>query len=159
MSAPLPVRTGVTVQGWGNSKTEEAGSTLTQIDVVIRSREECNYVYNNTDRKVKRGLELFLPELVTESMFCADSTLNTGEVGNNNCIFNPMFRKMLEIVFVAVYIITVVAHSSSISPNVVCCLLSGSLWVKKKTQDTRMGSKCLFTLYFLKYSFVCLNCR
>ena len=132
MSAPLPVRTGVTVQGWGNSKTEEAGSTLTQIDVVIRSREECNYVYNNTDRKVKRGLELFLPELVTESMFCADSTLNTGEVGNNNCIFNPMFRKMLEIVFVAVYIITVVAHSSFISPNVVCCLLSGSLWVKKK---------------------------
>ena len=106
MSAPLPVRTGVTVQGWGNSKTEEAGSTLTQIDVVIRSREECNYVYNNTDRKVKRGLELFLPELVTESMFCADSTLNTGEVGNNNCIFNPMFRSMLENVSVAVDIIT-----------------------------------------------------
>ena len=127
VSAPLPVGKSVSVQGWGKSNDDKAGTVLTQIDVAIRSREECNYVYNNTDRKVKRGLELFLPELVTESMFCADSTLNTGEVGNNNCIFNPMFRKMLEIVFVAVYIITVVAHSSSISPNVVCCLLSGSL--------------------------------
>ena len=158
MSAPLPVRTGVTVQGWGNSKTEEAGNTLTQIDVVIRSREECNYVYNNTDRKVKRGLELFLPELVTESMFCADSTLNTGEVGNNNCIC-LMFRNMLENVFVVFDIIKVVAHSSSLSPNVVCCLLSESLWVFKKTQHTRLGSKCLVTIYFLKYSYFCSSCR
>ena len=102
----MPVGKSVSVQGWGKSNDDKAGTVLTQIDVAIRSREECNYVYNNTDRKVKRGLELFLPELVTESMFCADSTLNTGEVGNNNCIFNPMFRSKLENVFVAVDIIT-----------------------------------------------------
>ena len=122
----MPVGKSVSVQGWGKSNDDKAGTVLTQIDVAIRSREECNYVYNNTDRNIKRGLELFLPELVTESMFCADSTLNTGEVGNNNCIC-LMFRNMLENVFVVFDIIKVVAHSSSLSPNVVCCLLSESL--------------------------------
>ena len=91
MSAPLPVRTAVTVQGWGSSNIEEAGTTLTQIDVAIRSQEECNYVYNNTERKVRLGLELQLPQLVTESMFCADSTLNTGEVGTNNYVLSMLF--------------------------------------------------------------------
>ena len=70
----------VSVQGWGKSNDDKAGTVLTQIDVAIRSREECNYIYDNTPLRVRFGLEVFLPQLVTETMFCADSNLNTGEV-------------------------------------------------------------------------------
>ena len=80
VSAPLPVGKSVSVQGWGKSNDDKAGTVLTQIDVAIRSQEECNYVYNNTQLRIRLGLELFLPQLVTEAMFCADSNLNTGEV-------------------------------------------------------------------------------
>ena len=65
---------GVTVQGWGKNDEGTIGETLTQIDVNIRSNEECNYLYNNT---VRRGdwirVQTFLPDLLTDNMFCASS--------------------------------------------------------------------------------------
>ena len=44
---------------------------------MVRSREECNYKYRSVPaHKVAH----FFPQLVTETMFCADNNLNT-EVG------------------------------------------------------------------------------
>ena len=64
------------MQGWGKNEDEEIGVTLTQIDVNIRSNEECNYFYNNTVRRSDAlRVRLFLPDLVNDSMFCASSNL------------------------------------------------------------------------------------
>ena len=67
---------GVTVQGWGTNEDEEIGVTLTQIDVSIRSNEECNYFYKNTVRKSDAiRVKIFLPDLINDSMFCANSNV------------------------------------------------------------------------------------
>ena len=71
------IHTGITVQGWGTDENGEQGQTLTQIDVSIRSKEECNYQFKNNVRRLDAlRIKAFLPDLITDSMFCADSTLN-----------------------------------------------------------------------------------
>ena len=67
---------GVTVQGWGTNEEGETGVTLTQIDVSIRSNDECNYFYKNTVRRSDAlRVQIFLPELINDSMFCANSNV------------------------------------------------------------------------------------
>ena len=64
---------GVTVQGWGVTNDGEAGQNLTEIDVTVRSREECNDKYHSISNFTRN---FYLPELVTEVVFCADHNLN-----------------------------------------------------------------------------------
>ena len=72
------------MQGWGTDENGEFGQTLTQIDVSIRSKEECNYQFQNNIRRVDAlRITAFLPDLITDSMFCADSTLN--QEGTGTC--------------------------------------------------------------------------
>ena len=76
------IHTGITVQGWGKDENGEFGQTLTQIDVSIRSKEECNYQFKNNVGKLDAlRIQAFLPDLITDSMFCADSTLNQEATG------------------------------------------------------------------------------
>ncbi len=64
---------GVTVQGWGLTTEGGAGENLTEIDVTIRSREECNYKYQKVDNYT---INRRIPQLVTEVMFCANNNVN-----------------------------------------------------------------------------------
>ena len=76
---------GITVQGWGKDKRGlegETGKLLTQIDVSIRSQLECNEKYNTTITIIdERRIQTQLPELIINSMFCADSNLDSSQVG------------------------------------------------------------------------------
>ena len=76
---------GITVQGWGKDQRGpegEAGKLLTQIDVSIRSQLECNEKYNKTVTIIdERRIQAFIPELMISSMFCADSNLDSSQVG------------------------------------------------------------------------------
>ena len=76
-STESKVGLGVTVQGWGAHKKDGKGGTLlTQIDVSIRSKEECNDKYNAMGDLIQARLKAFIPDLFSDSMFCADSTLD-----------------------------------------------------------------------------------
>ena len=73
---------GVTIQGWGTNNDGENGKLLTQIDVSIRSKQECNEKFNSTrDRLNKARIKAFIPDLLPDSMFCADSNLDGSQVG------------------------------------------------------------------------------
>ena len=78
------INTGIVVQGWGTDENEDEGKSVTQIDVSIRSKEECNYQFQNNVRRLDAlRIKAFLPDLITDSMFCADSILNQ-ETGTCN---------------------------------------------------------------------------
>ena len=64
---------GVTVQGWGVNNDGVTGNTLTEIDVTVRSRAECNHKYQRVRNRTRN---IYFPELLTEAMFCADHNLN-----------------------------------------------------------------------------------
>ena len=80
-STSSKVGLGITVQGWGKDNKGDYGKLLTQIDVVIRSKQECNDKYNATiGVQDQRRIKAFIPELMINSMFCADSTLDGRQV-------------------------------------------------------------------------------
>ena len=81
-SAESKVGFGITVQGWGKDNDGESGKLLTQIDVSIRSKEECNDKYRAAiGRQDKARIKFYLPDLLTDSMYCADSNLDGNQVG------------------------------------------------------------------------------
>ena len=81
-STESKVGLGITVQGWGRDNKGESGKLLTQIDVSIRSQEECNDKYNSTTRSLDQArIRAFIPDLLPNSMFCADSNLDRSIVG------------------------------------------------------------------------------
>ena len=76
------INTGIVVQGWGTDENEDEGKSVTQIDVSIRSKEECNYQFKNNVRRMDAlRIKAFMPDLITDSMFCADSTIIQEETG------------------------------------------------------------------------------
>jgi len=79
------INTGIVVQGWGKDENEEQGKSLTQIYVSIRSKNDCNYLLTNNVRRLDAlRIKEYLPDLTTDSMFCADSILNPEETGTCN---------------------------------------------------------------------------
>ena len=79
------INTGIVVQGWGKDENEEQGRSLTQIYVSIRSKNDCNYLLTNNVRRLDAlRIKEYLPDLTTDSMFCADSILNPEETGTCN---------------------------------------------------------------------------
>ena len=64
---------GLTVQGWGNTLRGVAGENLTEIDITVRSRAECNYKFQSLNNYRRRTR---IPQLVTEVMFCANNNVN-----------------------------------------------------------------------------------
>ena len=73
---------GITVQGWGVDNNGESGKLLTQIDVSIRSKEECNDKFSSTvSRQDQLRVQAFIPDLLIDSMFCADNNLDDNLVG------------------------------------------------------------------------------
>jgi hypothetical protein len=69
---------GITTVGWGRDNEDVYGEGLTQIDVTIRGPDECNYKYNQTDRKDMIRIKTQLPRLLISSQYCADNNVNTG---------------------------------------------------------------------------------
>ena len=73
--------------GWG---TEESSDDLklTQIDVAIRSKQFCNFKLNKTKHEGSRQtflrIDFFLPDLLKETQFCADSTTLTQDIRTIN---------------------------------------------------------------------------
>ena len=81
-STATKVGLGVTVQGWGTNNDGENGKLLTQIDVSVRSQHECNDKLNATRGKQNQArIKAFIPDLLLDSMFCADSNLDGNQVG------------------------------------------------------------------------------
>ena len=64
------------MQGWGRDKSGQSGKLLTQIDVSIRSKEECNDKYRAAGGLDQARIKPALPDLLIDSMFCADNNLN-----------------------------------------------------------------------------------
>ena len=62
----------VTIQGWGEDEDGVSGEELTQIDLTVRKISYCNEKYQTISYQ---KVSLFLPELLINSMFCADSNL------------------------------------------------------------------------------------
>ena len=81
-STESKVNDGVTIQGWGTNNDGESGKLLTQIDVSIRSKHECNDKLNATRGRINQArIKTFIPDLLPDSMFCADSNLDGNQVG------------------------------------------------------------------------------
>ena len=65
----------VTIQGWGKEKKNgPTSSQLTQVDLTVRSRENCNNKYKKMSPALKA---VWLPNLLITSMFCADGNLRS----------------------------------------------------------------------------------
>ena len=70
-------RVGITSQGWGYNEDGKLGEGLEKIDVNVRSKSECDFMYsNNLSRLDKLRVRRFLPDLVSSSLFCADNNLD-----------------------------------------------------------------------------------
>lgn len=74
---------GLTTVGWGRDDQDVIGGELTQIDVTIRSNEECNTIYGRTSRANQIRLKKQLPDLLKTSQLCADNNINT-QIGTCN---------------------------------------------------------------------------
>ena len=85
-SKSLPLKSvvglSVTSQGWGTEKSTD-NLKLTQINVAIRSQQFCNYKLNKTKHEGSRQtflrIDLFLPDLLRDTQYCADTTTLTDE--------------------------------------------------------------------------------
>ncbi len=64
---------GVTVQGWGLTNFGEAGQNLTEIEITVRSKAECNHNYQSVANYTRNRR---IPHLMTEAVFCANNNLN-----------------------------------------------------------------------------------
>ena len=70
-------RVGITSQGWGYNEDGKLGEGLEKIEVSVRSKSECDFMYsNNLSRLDKLRVRKFLPDLVSSSLFCADNNLD-----------------------------------------------------------------------------------
>ena len=72
----------LTLIGWGKEKNSD-DLKLTQINVAIRSKQFCNFKLNKTKHEGSRQtflrIDLFLPDLLKDTQFCADTTTLTDE--------------------------------------------------------------------------------
>ena len=72
----------LTFTGWGTEKSTD-NLKLTQINVAIRSQQFCNFKLNKTKHEGSRQtflrIDLFLPDLLRDTQFCADTTTLTDE--------------------------------------------------------------------------------
>ena len=67
----------VTTVGWGRDNKDDFGKNITAVDVTIRASDECNYKYNNTNRRRDRlAVKVQLPSLLIRSQYCADNNIN-----------------------------------------------------------------------------------
>ena len=74
----------VTVVGWGRGHQDEHSAALVQIDVTLRSDEECDTKYNrSTTRRQQIQIRSELPRLLEPSQFCADNNVKY-DVGTCN---------------------------------------------------------------------------
>ena len=74
----------VTVVGWGRGHQDEHSSKLVQIDVTLRSDEECDYKYNQSTTSTQRSqIKNELPRLIEPTQFCADNNVKS-DVGTCN---------------------------------------------------------------------------
>ena len=73
----------MTSTGWGTEKSSD-DLKLTQIAVGIRSQQFCNYKLNKTKHEGSRQtflrIDLFLPDLLKDTQFCADTDTLTDAV-------------------------------------------------------------------------------
>ena len=87
----------VSTQGWGETNESDGGQSLTQIDVTVRPREECNYKYQNIKNGTARflAIEFALPKLFNDtSLFCADHTINVNTGTCHGDSGGPSFRRL-----------------------------------------------------------------
>ena len=98
--------------GYGSkSDLEKMILKLTQIDVAIRSPQYCNFVLRKLKEEGKRQsqlqIQLFLPELLLDSQFCADQTTlidgvkttrgDSGGPSVQRCVVQNRFDKFISI--------------------------------------------------------------
>ena len=87
----------VTTQGWGLNDDDVIGQSLTQIDVTVRPKEECNQEYQSINRKTQQyfNIKFRLPELFNNpSLFCADHTINQNTGTCRGDSGGPSFRRL-----------------------------------------------------------------
>ena len=71
----------ISVQGWGKEEESSFGKRVSQANVGIRSKAECDYKFRNAGSPSPRDrVTLYMPQLTEDILFCADGNLNT-EIG------------------------------------------------------------------------------
>ena len=74
----------VTVVGWGRGHQDEHSAALVQIDVTLRSDEECDTKYNRSTTRIQQiQIKNELPRLLQPTQFCADNNVKF-DVGTCN---------------------------------------------------------------------------
>jgi len=89
----------VTTQGWGGNNDKAGGQYLTQIDVTVRPKDECNFKYESINQKTQRqqyfSIKFALPQLFNNtSLFCADHTINVGTGTCHGDSGGPSFKRL-----------------------------------------------------------------
>ena len=74
----------ISVQGWGKDEEGSFGKRVSQANVGIRSKAECDYKFRNSGSPSPRDrVTRLMPQLTEDILFCADGNLNT-EIGTCN---------------------------------------------------------------------------
>ena len=70
----------ISVQGWGKEEESSFGKRVSQANVGIRSKAECDYKFRNAGSFNRDRVTRLMPKLTEDILFCADGNLNT-EIG------------------------------------------------------------------------------
>ena len=75
-----PGQVPISVQGWGKDEEGNSGKRVSQANVGIRSKAECDYKFKNAGSFHRDKVTRIMPQLSQDILFCADGNLNT-EIG------------------------------------------------------------------------------
>ena len=68
----------ITTQGWGFDDDGNSGETATSVSVGVRSKQECNYKFENAGSKYRDQVNRLMPQLIMENIiFCTEAELNS----------------------------------------------------------------------------------
>ena len=72
-----PGQVPISVQGWGKDEEGNSGKRVSQANVGIRSKAECDYKFRNAGSFNRDRVTRLMPQLTEDILFCADGNLNT----------------------------------------------------------------------------------
>ena len=70
-------RTAISVQGWGKDVGGSFGKKVTEANVAIRSKSECDFKFRNAGFHLNDSVNTYMPQLSDDTIFCADATISS----------------------------------------------------------------------------------
>ena len=77
VSSNLYPGTIITTQGWGVDDDGNSGETATAVSVGVRSKQECDYKFENAGSKHRDQVNRLMPQLIMDNIFCTEAELNS----------------------------------------------------------------------------------